>query len=67
MDRIILSKGTPLFRPCEIANDVFFLEKGIIEVFTELEGNKFVMDRLGPGTVINSSTFFMEDPMHVYI
>ena len=36
-------------------------------MFTYVEGNKFVIDKLGPGTVINSKTFFMEDPMLVYI
>ena len=32
---------------------IIFVERGQIEVYTEFEGNEFVIDRLGPGAVIN--------------
>ena len=32
---------------------IIFVERGQIEVYTECEGNEFIIDRLGPGAVIN--------------
>lgn len=43
------------------------MENGIVEVFTEFEGNEFVIERLTQGAIINSRCFFMEDLMAVNI
>ena len=41
------------------------MERGQIEVYTEFEGNEFVIERLGPGAVINQKAFFVGDKMQV--
>jgi CRP-like cAMP-binding protein len=37
------------------------VERGEIEVYTDFEGNEFLIDRLGPGAVINQKGFFVDD------
>ena len=49
------------------ATSLIIIERGSLEVYTENEGNIFVLEILGAGSVINSRSFFMEDLMHVYI
>lgn len=44
---------------------IIFVERGQIEVLTEFEGNEFVIERLGPGTVINQKAFWVDDIMSV--
>ena len=43
------------------ANELYFLESGIIEVYTVFEEREFVVERLFKGSIINYRTFFMED------
>ena len=47
------------------ANSLMFVESGMIEVFTEFEGNEFLIEKLYPGSVINFRAFFMEDLNYV--
>lgn len=44
-----------------------FIEHGMAEVYTECEGNEFIIDRLYEGSIINYRTFIMEDIMSVNI
>ena len=44
-----------------------FIEHGMAEVYTEFEGNEFIIERLYEGSVINYRTFLMEDIMCVNI
>jgi CRP-like cAMP-binding protein len=43
------------------AEAMFIVERGEIEVFTECEGNEFVLDRLHSGSIVNFRTFLMDD------
>ena len=43
------------------ASELYFLQSGIIEVYTEFEGKEFVIERLFRGSIINYRTFFMEE------
>ena len=43
------------------ADELYFLQSGIIEVYTEFEGKEFVIERLFRGSIINYRTFFMEE------
>mmetsp|Transcript_30598 Transcript_30598/g.40708 ORF Transcript_30598/g.40708 Transcript_30598/m.40708 type:complete len:189 (-) Transcript_30598:1089-1655(-) len=49
----------------ENIEEIFFIEEGQVEVSTEFEGNKFVIDVLGPGSVINYRSVFLKDQMYV--
>jgi hypothetical protein len=39
----------------------------MLEVFTEFEGNEFVIEKLPPGSILNYRTLHMEDKMAVNI
>jgi CRP-like cAMP-binding protein len=48
-------------------SEIMFVQSGILEVYTEFEGNEFVIDRLHMGSIINFRSFFTEDNMWVNI
>ena len=43
------------------------MQTGIVEVFTEFEGHEFIIERLGPRSVINPNNIFVEDFMYCHI
>ena len=45
----------------QFISKMFFVEQGYLEVFTQFEGNKFILDVLGPGSVINYRSIFLKD------
>ena len=55
------AKGEVLQRRGDDADELYFLQSGIIEVYTEFEGKEFVVERLFRGSIVNYRTFFMED------
>ena len=44
---------------------IYFVEKGKLQVSTEFESNKFVLDILGPGSVINHRAIFLNETTQV--
>ena len=48
-------------------SEIWFIEEGQVEVTTEFEGNPFVIDVLGPGSIINFRSIFLKDQMFVDI
>ena len=56
-----MQKGEILQRVGADAEELFFLESGIIEVYTEFEEREFILERLFKGSIINYRTFFMMD------
>ena len=46
---------------------MLFVQYGELEVYTSFEGNRFVIDRLYQGSVINYRSFFMEDMTYANI
>lgn len=47
------------------ADALYFIEEGIVEVFTKFENNEFVLEQLHKGSAINHRCFFMQDFMYV--
>ena len=43
------------------ADELYFLQSGMIEVYTEFEKKEFVIERLFKGSIVNYRTFFMEE------
>lgn len=41
------------------ADQIIFVESGCLEVLTYMEGNEFVMDNLGQGSIINHRNFLV--------
>ncbi len=56
-----LLEGEYLAHARDEADKLVFIEKGIVEVVTEMEGNEFVMERLGPGSILFINSFLLED------
>ena len=50
-----------------MVDKLMFVEQGVIEVYTEFEGNEFILDTLYPGSIINQRSFLLEDLMSVSI
>lgn len=46
---------------------LLLVEEGMCEVFTEFEGNEFIIDFLPQGSIINHRAIFLQDPMAVNI
>jgi CRP-like cAMP-binding protein len=52
MKPFFIEKGSPIGNEFDY-DKIIFVEKGQVEVYTEFEGNEFLIERLGPGAVIN--------------
>lgn len=61
LDTKTMIKGAELQKAGANADELYFLQNGIIEVYTEFEKKEFVIERLFKGSIINYRTFFMED------
>ena len=60
-------KGEILQEPGDNATTLFFLQDGVIEIFTRTENNhEFVLEKLFRGSIINYRTFFMEEDGKVF-
>jgi hypothetical protein len=40
---------------------MFIICDGVCEVRTQCEGNEFIIEHLGAGSIINHNAFFLED------
>lgn len=64
----VFSKGSIIQSPGDDASSLFFIQDGLIEIYTQTEsGEDFVLEKLFPGSVINYRTFFLESNAMVYI
>jgi len=59
--------GDEIIREGVQADSLMFIEEGVVEVYTEFEGNTFLLENLEQGSVINPRAFFVEDLMYVNI
>jgi len=57
----IFDKDDVVLHTDEIIDSILFIEEGQIEVHTEFDGNKFTIDKLGPGSAINYRAVFLRD------
>ena len=48
-------------------NSIIIVEHGILEVYTEFEGNEFVIEKLTAGSVLNYRSIHLEDLMYVNV
>ena len=46
-------------------DSILIIEEGIVHVESEFEGNEFLIDKLGPGSIINHRAVFLGDQMFV--
>jgi len=60
-------KGAVILDQSNMSNTLYFVEDGIVEVYTRFEGSQFVLEQLHKGSAINQRAIFMEDLMSVSI
>ena len=48
-------------------NKIIIVISGTLEVFTEFEGNEFIIERLEAGSILNFRNLFTDDLMQVNI
>lgn len=54
-------------KPGDNATALFFLQDGVIEIYTKTEnGHEFVLEKLFRGSIINYRTFFLEEDGKVF-
>lgn len=59
--------GKSILRQGDETNSFIIIEHGMVELYTEFEGNEFIIERLPSGSIINQRVLFMEDLMYVNI
>lgn len=59
-DQIILAER-------QLSDSLLLIEEGEVEIFTNLENNEFVIERLDKGSIINHKTCFIQEYMYVNI
>ena len=60
-------KDTVVLAEEATANCLYFIEEGILEIYTSFENNEFILETLYPGSVVNHRAFFMSDQMYLNI
>jgi CRP-like cAMP-binding protein len=63
----VLIQGEILLKPGMETETIYLIEKGCLEVYTEFDGNEFVLEFLGAGSVLNYQLIFTEDRQSVYV
>ena len=59
-------KGSKIFEKDEVANVLWLLEGGMVEIYTIMDrGVEFVIERLYRGSIINHRSFITEDKIDV--
>ena len=64
---MFIERGTYLLQERDKVDTIYIVISGLLEVYTEFDGNEFLLERLGPGSVINYRTIFMEEEVYVNI
>ena len=59
--------GTVILAEEQLANSLFFVEQGTLEIYTQFEGNCFIIEKLHAGSAVNHRAYFMQDPMAVNV
>jgi len=58
--------GEQIFKRNQIAENITFLLRGQIELYTEFEGNEFIMETVHTGSVLHWQSFLLEDNIHMH-
>jgi signal-transduction protein with cAMP-binding, CBS, and nucleotidyltransferase domain len=60
-------KGDLVLKEDDEIDQIIFVVHGSLEIFTEFEGNDFIIETLKPGSILNYKTMFMDDTMKVQV
>jgi CRP-like cAMP-binding protein len=64
---IALDPGDVLLYEGDETNQLFVVEKGLLEMYVEMDNHEFVLEYLRPGSVLNHTVVFMTDLMVINI
>jgi CRP-like cAMP-binding protein len=60
-------QGTVILKTFESIESMMIIMHGELEIYTEFEGNDFILERLSKGSIINHRQFLMGDISQVNI
>ena len=60
-------KDMVILKQQEAIETIYIIMYGQLEIYTEMEGNEFVIERLNKGSIINHNMFLMDDVSQVNI
>ena len=60
-EKVSFTKDTVLFQEGDPGGDLFFLKKGLIEIYQVRDDEEIPLTQIGPGEVIGSLTFLTEE------
>ena len=55
--------GDVLLREGDEIDKIIFVVNGSLDVFSEFEGNEFIIDKLKPGSILNYRNILTDDKM----
>ena len=58
-------QGEVLLKEWDEIEKIIFVVNGNLEVFSEFEGNEFIIEKLKPGSILNYRNIFTDDKMLV--
>jgi CRP-like cAMP-binding protein len=61
------NSGEVFLKEDDPVDRIIFVVNGKLEIFTEMEGNEFVIETLKPGSILNYRTIFTDDTMKVQV
>ena len=60
-------EGEYIYKAYDLADNIVIVTNGLCEVYTYFEGNKFTIDYISVGSIINQQNFFLEDLIYINI
>jgi CRP-like cAMP-binding protein len=67
MSPLFFEQGQMVAKEMTNADHILIVVNGCCELYTEFEGNEFVIERVYKGGIINSRSFLMEDMIYCNI
>ena len=63
----LYNNGDEVLKLEQEIDKIIFVVSGCLEVYTEFEGNEFVIEKLKPGSILNYTNIFMDEKMQVSV
>jgi CRP-like cAMP-binding protein len=60
-------QGEVLLREGDEIDKIIFVVNGNLEIYSEFEGNEFIIEKLKPGSILNYRNILTDDKMHVQV
>ncbi len=54
MEKVFYEKGFVIIKKNQQINEILLIKRGILEIYTYLDGNEFILERLQDGSILGS-------------